>query len=97
MKLFEDQALTQELDKLNLGIVPAGETRRYSLWILNDNGTLVKDLKFSIEHSEVTIIQSPEQMQPLERQEIIIEWSPSVTLKEGLKAELKVNGTELWG
>ena len=97
MTIYEDQSLTKPVDKLDLGIVPAGETKRYSVWILNDNGTLVKDLKFSIDHKEITIVQAPELMQPLDRQEIIFEWNPSVTLKEGLKTELKINGIELWG
>jgi hypothetical protein len=96
MTIYEDQNLTKPIDRLDLGIVPGGETRRYSLWIMNDNGTLVKDLKFSVDHKEVKIIQAPEQMQPLERHEIILEWTPSVTLKEGLKTELKLNGIELW-
>ncbi len=29
--------------------------------------------------------------------ELILEWSPSITLKEGLRAQIKISGIELWG
>jgi len=114
MKYFTNQSLTEEIsgDTLYLGIVDAGDSKKYSIWVLNDYGTLIKDLKFaitkikiengkkivtSLPHPEIKITKAPEAMPIDDRQEIIFTWLPEVTLKEGLLVSLNMVGRELWG
>jgi len=97
MKLFKDKNLSEEIEELDLGIVEAGESKKFVFYVLNDSMAYLKNLKFEIEHSEVKILDFPEKLQANKNGELLIEWNPSITLKEGLKAQLKISGTELWG
>lgn len=98
MKIYKDKNLTQEIkDKADFGIVPAGETKRFKFWVLNDSSAKLIGLVFVVEHKELKIIEFPEELHSNSIGELLIEWSPSVTLKQGLRATLKVNGKELWG
>ena len=97
MKIFKDKNFTEEVEILDLGIVPAGETRQFTFWVYNDTSAFLRMLNFRVEHEEVKVIKFPEELRARTGSELILEWSPSVTLKEGLKARLRVNGIELWG
>lgn len=97
MKIFKDESLTEEITVLDLGIVPAGETETFTFWIMNDSGALLKHLEFFVEHEEVRITKAPEELPTNAVDELIIEWNPSITLKQGLKARLRIKGIELWG
>lgn len=103
VKLYEDKDLSFMIETLDLKVVPAGESKRFTFWVLNDSEANIKDLQFDIlgengsQHPEVEIIESPEELTPHAVGELIIEWSPSVTLKEGLKAQVEISGKELWG
>jgi hypothetical protein len=97
MKIYLDKDLTQEITLLDLGIVPAGETKQFIFYVFNDSGAHLKELEFSVEHEEVKITQAPEELIAHDSDQLILRWSPSVTLKEGLKAQLNISGTELWG
>ncbi len=99
MKIYADKNLTQEIenDTLDFGIVPAGEQKQFIFYILNDSSAYLKELEFIIEHSELEILKSPQELTAQTVGELIIEWKASVTLKEGLKAVLHVKGKELWG
>lgn len=96
MKIFKDKELTQEVLEVDLGIVPAGETKEYIFYLLNDTAALLKDLVTEIPNKEVTMIKSPVVMQPKESAELIFSWSPSITLKQGLKTVVSIAGIELW-
>lgn len=100
MKLYKDKELTEEIkidDLIDFGIVPAGESKQYTIWILNDSRAYLRKLEFIIEHSEIEIIEAPTELSAQTIGELIIEWNPSITLKEGLKVSLRIKREELWG
>ena len=97
MKLYKDKNCKEEIIELNLGIVEAGESKEFIFYVKNDIEANLKELSFLINHKEVKIIKSPTNMEIGEIAELIIKWSPSVTLKEGLKTLIEIKGKELWG
>jgi hypothetical protein len=97
MKIYKDKDLMQQVEEIDLGIVPAGETKRFTFYVRNDSLAFLRNLRFMVEHAEVKVIESPEELAPQTDDTIILEWSPSITLKEGLKTMLRVQGIELWG
>jgi hypothetical protein len=87
MKIYKDKDLKEEIDAntLDFGIVKAGEKQRYLFYIYNDtNGKLV-DLEFFVDNKEVKIEIAPKTIEANKVEELILVWSPSVTLKQGLK------------
>ena len=96
MKIYKDQKHTQEVKVLNLGIVPAGEEREFVYYVLNDTEATLTKLAFKVPHSEVEVVKSPQVMQRRETAELILKWCPSITLKQGLKTIIEVDGKELW-
>jgi hypothetical protein len=98
MKIYKDKNLTQELvEILDFGILEAGNTKQFTFYILNDTNAHLKELEFTIEHKELKILEYPQDLTAQTVGKLIIEWNPSITLKEGLKANLRVSGKELWG
>ena len=83
-------------DVIDLGIVKAGDTKRYTFWLLNDTKAEVKKLKLDIAHDEVKIISLPEEIAPNSYGILVIEWSPSITVKEGLRTPVKITGVRLY-
>jgi len=96
MKIFKDKELKEEVQLLDLGIVRAGESKRYSYYLLNDSAAYLIDLVYKVIHPEVKILKAPNAIKAKEAEEIIVEWNPAVTLKEGLKTNLEITGSELW-
>ncbi len=96
MRIFTDRDLTHETTILDLGILEAGEEKEFTFYVLNNTSAKLERLNFTIAHNEVEVIKFPEQLLPNENQELVIKWSPSITLKEGLKARVRVQGKELW-
>jgi len=96
MKIFKNANLTDQITVLDLGIVKAGDSKQFVFYILNNSNASLKDLIFVVEHSEVNVIEAPKELLPNENNKLIIEWNPSITLKEGLKTKLKITGNELW-
>ncbi len=97
MKIYKDKNLIQEVTlDLDFGVVLAGETKQFTFWILNDLNAYLKDLNFKVEHEEVKVIEAPKDLEAHAIAELIFEWSPNVTLHEGLSAKLLVKGVELW-
>lgn len=97
MRIYEDSLMTKEVSVFDFGIVPAGETKQFRYWVVNDSNAHLRDLKFSIDHEEVEILEAPEELMHKAVGELVLEWSPSITLKEGLRAQIKISGIELWG
>jgi len=99
MKIYKDKEMTEEIenDTFELGIVPAGEIKRFTFWVYNDSPAHLKNLQFIIGHDEVKILEAPIELIAQAIGELIIEWKPSITLKEGLKTPLRIKGIELWG
>lgn len=96
MKLYKNKELTEEITILDLGILEAGESKLFNFYVKNDSEAELKNLIFSVENKEVTIVESPKILFKKEFGELKIKWNPSVTLKQGLKAELKIQGIELY-
>jgi len=96
MKLYKDKELTEEEEVLDLGIVTAGDSKTYTYYLKNDTKQDLTDLKFSIPHSEVEILRSPEKIEAWGVAEIVIKWSPSITLKKALLTELNIKGFEIY-
>lgn len=96
MKIYKDKSLKEEVKILDLGIVPAGETKQFTFYVFNDENNTLVDLKFKVDHKEVKIVKAPTKLTYLEIGELVLEWTPSIELKRGLKATLQVEGTELW-
>ncbi len=97
MRIYKDKDLMEEITVLDLGIVDAGETEKFTFWIKNESNAFLRKLEFSIEHNEIEILSAPKEMSAQAVDELVVEWSPSITLKDGLKAQLRVRGEELWG
>jgi len=98
MQIFKDKELTQEIGtNFDFGIVPAGETRTYEYYVKNNKSSLLKQLTFSVAHEELKILEYPTEIQAFDVKKLVIVWSPSVTLEEGLRVELRVLGIELFG
>ena len=98
IKIYKDKSLKEEiLSTFHLGIVPAGETRSFTFWVSNESNAYLKELKFSVEHQEVEVTEAPTEMLSHTVEKLVLTWNPSITLKEGLEAQLKVSGIELWG
>lgn len=97
MRIFRDKELLEEVKVLDLGIVPAGETERFTFWVSNDSNASLRNLEFVVEHAEVEVSEAPKELSPQAVDELKLVWTPSITLKEGLRAQLKVTGIELWG
>lgn len=96
MKIFKNKELTEEVEILDLGIVEAGNTATFTYYIYNETLAEMKNLIFKVESLEVKIISAPEELVSKAIAELVLEWHPSVTLKQGLKARLNISGIELW-
>ena len=97
MKIYKNKELTEEVEILDLGIVEAGSSETFTYYICNDTMAQMKNLIFKVESPEVKIVEAPKELISKAVAELVIEWSPSVILKQGLKARLNISGIELWG
>lgn len=96
MKLFKDTELKEEIVTLDFGIVDAGGKKEYNFYVQNDSKAVLNNIDFAVIHPEVQIVSAPKTLKSQEVAKLVLEWNPSVTLKEGLKTTLKVSATELW-
>jgi hypothetical protein len=94
MKLFNDQK--QEITILDFGNLPAGESKDYIFYVENDSKADLIELIFSVDNQELKINEAPIEILAEQTEKLIINWSPSITLKQGLKANLFIKGKELW-
>jgi len=96
MKIYKDKGLTIEVDnELDLGIVDAGKSKTYKYYIVNETSNDLVDLVVSTVSSELEIIQYPIQIKAHGSSEIILKWTPSITIKKGLKASLVFKASEI--
>ena len=97
MKIFKDQELKQPIEVFDFGIVEAGSVEEFKYYLVNDSYAELKNLTFFIDHPEIKVIEAPIDMPAKAIAELIIRWTPSITLKQGLQTRLRVSGMELWG
>lgn len=96
MKIFKSDDLTTPIERLDLGIVMAGDKKRFDFIVENDSAAELVDLTFKPDSAEVKVVESPKKIKAYERASLTIEWAPSVTLKAGLKTSLQIKGSEIW-
>lgn len=113
MKLFEDKATENQIfDHISFGIVPVGEKRELTIWVLNDASPKVtghlQKLYFNvtcldpetgvvITEEQIYVLDAPDQMRPKELAPLTLSWTPNVTLEQGLKAKLTISGQKILG
>ena len=97
MRIYKDTDFKHEITELDLGILQAGESKQYTLYLLNDTKAEVKNLNITINHNEIEILKSPSEISAGKMEELIIAWKPSVSLKQGIKnLPVHITGSELW-
>lgn len=116
MKLFEDGELHKPiLNEINLGIVNAGETKRYEYYLHNSlnaevidivpriellernlNESNLQNASFPAKDEKIEIIEHPKSLKKNESGKIIFEWTPSVSVKVGIKAILEISTREIY-
>lgn len=96
MKIFKDSGLVNEVTVLDLGIVQAGDGKEYLFYVFNESKADLRDLRFRVDHPEVSVLEFPANLGSQKSSRLKLKWEASVTLKEALKTQLKVNGFELW-
>jgi hypothetical protein len=97
VKIYKDKALKDEVHGIvDFDIVGAGDSKEMTLYAHNDSTAILRALEFFTEHNEISIIASPDYMAPNEVAELRIKWSPSVSLKDGLKTPLFYRAEELY-
>ena len=84
------------LTDLDLGIVDAGDTKEYSYIFYNDTEAELVNIEVKILDKEVTILSSPKNLNPYEKAEFKIKWSPSLEIKKGLKTSIEINAQEIY-
>ena len=94
MKILNNEK--EVVSELNLGIVSAGESKQFTFYVENDSNARLINLAFTVEHKEVSVIEFSEVIEAMETKKLVLEWKPSINLKQGLKTSLKVAGSELW-
>jgi hypothetical protein len=99
MKIYSDKELTKEIDSklFDLGIVKAGDTKQFEYFIKNDKKDCdYQNIQFACENKEISIISFPKSLKRNEIASLVVSWNPSVTLKSGLKTELKIEYWEIY-
>lgn len=102
MKIFIDEKLTSEIkdNVIDFGIVAAGSPKKFIFYVFNNSEAELDDLKFDVEQNiterEIKILEAPVIIRANSVGKLVIEVNPSITLKQGIKAQLKITGIELW-
>lgn len=97
MKIFKDSSLKEEVKDLDMGIVLAGSKKQVTYYLLNDNQEAnVVELSASVDNKEVYIVSCPKELKSNESATIVFEWTPSLTVKKGLKSSLNLKYYELY-
>lgn len=90
----------QQLKERDLGTVEVGHSQVYEYWIVNDEPCHLTDINVSFESSplseEVKIIECPSELAANTKAKLLIEWSPNLKIKTGLKLQMSVKGSEIY-
>ena len=96
MKIYKNSSLTEEIvSELDLGIVDAGKSQIYEYYIMNELSNDLVDLTVTTVSNEVKILKYPTQLKARGSAPITLEWSPSMTIKKGLKTTLLFRASEI--
>lgn len=97
-KLFKDKELKQEVDStIDLGKLKAGEKKKFEFYVQNSSIHPYEEMEVFTDDSEVKVISNPKQLSEKASGLLVLEWSPSTDIKEGLKARLEIHGYKVIG
>lgn len=94
MKLLDNKK--QSVDKVDFGIVEAGETKIIQYYLYNELIAEVRDIKIEPANKEVKIVKFPSKLNSKEEGLIELSWTPSIAIKKGLQTSIKVSGMEIY-
>ena len=86
----------KEVSDLRLGIVAAGTSKEFQYFIMNNSPAELVNIEMHLKHKEIKVKKMPDTIPAEMRAEMIIEWSPSLTLKQGLKVDFNISGEEIY-
>jgi len=95
MKLLDkqDNILGESVD---LGVVEAGKSKEFEYFLYNDDADEVTEITVEFKSSEIEVLVVPKTLGAKGKEVLKIKWSPSLTVKKGLKSEFKIKATELY-
>lgn len=99
-KIYKDKKLTEPVtDPINLGKLKAGEKKIFIYYVYNSGQDPFDEVKFSVDNKDVKIISPMDKVDIKEKSsvKIILEWHPSVSVKQGLQTSLKIAGFQVIG
>ena len=104
LELYSDFTLENKLTEseeygfiLDLGEGEVGETKQFEYFLYNPDGKVHKlDLLFEIDHPEVKILTAPTNLEPGQKEKIVLEWSPTLDLEDSLHTVIKISGMNKW-
>ena len=94
MKILNEEG--KEIEVLDLGIVEAGKEKDFLFYLYNNENAKVIDIKIEIKNPEVSILSSPETIEPKSKESFKIKWSPNLIVKKGLKEKVIIKAKELY-
>ena len=96
----------KEVFVLDLGMVKIGESKEYDFTLENDSRWDCIDIEVSltqvdendktVDLQEIKDIEYPEKLKGYGKGSLTFTWTPSIEIKSGLKAKLKVKCLEVW-
>jgi len=97
LKIYKDKAMTEELDTIDFGRVEAGTTKEKKVWVHNHiKGYLVEIQVEIIPFRDDIEVLFPKEIDPGDVIPVVLRWSPSLKLEEGLSVKLKIKGLEVF-
>jgi len=96
MKIYSDEALTIPITAIEFGAVQAGDIKDVTVYVKNDSLAELKNLKFTLDNPEISIVKAPENLKPWGIDTLIVRWNVKVDLRKGLKAKININAEEYW-
>ena len=97
-QIFADKELTKKIESpINLGKLKVGEEKEFTYYVFNSSMNPYEELEFSVDHKEVEVLSSPEDMEEKSSAKVVLKWKPSVDIRRGLKTSLKIEGFEVIG
>lgn len=97
MKIFKDsKCLNEATEKISFGRIKAGEKARTTLYLQNDSKGLVEIVELKLSHPELKVVEKVDTIGVNKVGKFVIEWSPSLTLKEGLKTSFEIIYDEIY-
>lgn len=94
-KIFKDGDRKERIEFIDLGVIPAGETKRYEIYVLNDSELYCKKLIFKVDNQmgeDVKVLQAPETMNSGTFEKVIIEWTARADLIKSLRGNFNISG-----